>query len=141
MNRVVLTTLSLAACVGQLPHLTIAEVNSRHEALNGKRIIVTGWLTSCKRYDCSISLKPDGQTVELRIGGSRDFDRSVAAFAGKAIQIEVEGTVDRACFDHRKDPGHDPDLIEVCTDRANQLSNPRLVRIIEQSPIELDVKN
>jgi hypothetical protein len=112
--------------------LSISEVAARHEKLDGHRVRVHGWLNSCQRLGCIIYESPGGNGATLSLGSSPYFDRRVASFAKFDSEIILEGIVDRHCFDHSSDPGHDPNDILVCTDRADQIRNPRLVRVVKK---------
>jgi hypothetical protein len=102
--------------------LSISEVAARHEKLDGHRV----------RVGCIIYESPGGNGATLSLGSSPYFDRRVASFAKFDSEIILEGIVDRHCFDHSSDPGHDPNDILVCTDRADQIRNPRLVRVVKK---------
>jgi hypothetical protein len=125
---------SLLSACATTPNFAIAEIESRHEKLDGKRVRVTGWLRDCWYLSCHITAERGQKGPDLSLGASTLFDRAVGPFRKQEIEIEVEGIVGRPCFDHSNDPGRDPNLIEVCTDRADQLRRPRLLRVIQTFP-------
>ena len=92
---------------------------------------VRGWLLErCYRFGCSISASNDTASERLSIGGSKSFDLALSQANVRGREILVEGRVKRDCFAHPKgDPAFDPNIISVCTDRADQLANPKLIKI------------
>lgn len=111
----------------------------RHEELDGKRVMITGWLVECQPLSCALLNNLDGLDDDdfhyISLGESLEFDRSVARFEGRPHLVEVEGIIRRTCFSHQNDVGIDlgGDII-VCTDRADQLRNPRLLRVLDRAP-------
>jgi hypothetical protein len=128
-----LSGLSVASAA-EAPVLTVPQVIERHEALDGKVVRVSGWLHSrCYRFGCSITNTRDGKGAYLSLGGSGSFDLAVQKAGAQGRKILVEGRVNHTCFDHSKDPGNDPRELTICTDRADELADPRLISVYSSS--------
>jgi hypothetical protein len=117
------------------PELSVAAVISQHEALDGQIVRVRGWLNEqCYYLSCGLSSSDNGDGgLGLSLGESRRFDIALKKSKALGHEIIVEGRVHRLCFDHSKDPDVSDGEIVVCTDRANQLSAPRLIKVIPRS--------
>ena len=137
MKSMAFSILAMALLLGACASISGAPLNvgsviAQHEALDDKRVRLVGWVKKCWGYNCQITEFPNQDGRSILIGASRDFDEATARFDGYEIQIELEATVRKTCFDHSKDPGGDPLEIVICTDRANQLSNPVIVRVLQK---------
>jgi hypothetical protein len=132
---VIAGTLGLSVTAGaEAPVLTVPQVIARHEALDGKIVRVRGWLIHrCQRLDCALSARRDDREPSLSLGGSTSFDSALRDARAEGHEILVEGRVNRTCFDHSKDPGNDSRELVLCTDRADELANPRLISIYSSS--------
>lgn len=133
---IAMLAVSLVGCVS-VPgvsgsqRLSMSDIVANHETLDGKTVRTVGWLRNCLGRGCSITESSGGAGASLSLGTSGTFDRTVAPYRGIDIQIEVEGKVNRECFDHRSDPGADQDAINVCMDRGNEIDSPTLIRILQ----------
>lgn len=117
-----------------VPVMSVGDVIAGHEALDGKTVRVRGWLyAACYRFGCAIRARNERLAVQLSIGESSTFDRALEAANAVGKEIVVEGRVDRTCFDHSKDPGTTVKDIVICTDRAPQLADPRLIDVLPSS--------
>ena len=61
------------------------------------------------------------------------FDRDLQARSAIGSEIVVEGRVQRDCFDHQQDAGDTAKDVIICSDRAPELANPRLIEVISHS--------
>ncbi len=126
-----LVALVLAASGGsaRLPRLTVAEVWRQHGALDGQVIRVSGVVLKCERLSCSLrsDLGPDSRGLSL--GSSDSFDRAIQSRLGQPVVIEAR--LNARCLharaDHKSVEHGSPGIIVVCSDRANELVDPRLV--------------
>ena len=124
---------SVAAAV-EAPVLTVPQVIAQHEALDGKVVRVRGWLLKrCQKLDCALSARRDDREPSISLGGSTSFDLALQDSRAEGHEILVEGRVNRICFDHSKDPGNGPGDLIFCTDRADELVDPRLITIYSSS--------
>ncbi|MFM5894773.1 MAG: hypothetical protein ACKOQM_10145 [Novosphingobium sp.] len=121
--------------------LPIAQIVEQHEALSGKRVRSKGWLQTCYNLGCILYEKPGKLGQSINIGSSRSFDRKVAAYRGRELLVEVEGVIDPTCFDHSKDAGNEGEMITVCMDRASELKNPKLLRVLQIGPTPTNESN
>jgi hypothetical protein len=123
MRRAILLAMMLSACAvpalsGPVP-LSIDQVLARHPELDGQRVRVRGWLSLCQSLSCWMTTTPDKNARPfLSIGSSSSFDRAVAKWVGR--EVVIDATLNDECLR--------PDII--CTDRADVLSDPVLVRVL-----------
>ena len=110
------------------PALTSAEIWERHHELDGQKIIARGWLQYCEPLGCRITDSRSDRDPGLSIGSSASFDREVTGLIGR--QVIVAGELDATCL-HISVHGPNPDgSMVVCTDRASEIENPRLLKVI-----------
>jgi hypothetical protein len=102
--------------------LSVPRVIAQHKGLNGKKVRVLGWIIGCGRYDCELFDTSDGG-AKVSLGRSQEFDKAVKR-AGGVLQVIVEGTIDRTCFE--------PSM--ACLDRPDQIRDPSLVRVLKVLP-------
>lgn len=118
--------------------LSVGDVIAQHEALDGKLVHVRGWLYApCYPLACTIRARNERLAPQLSIGGSPAFDRDVTAMTKAGSEIVIEGRVNRRCFDHGRDADAPRYPAPPCTDRADQLAEPRLVEVISPPSQEL----
>jgi hypothetical protein len=129
---------SLGASIGaaaEAPALTVPQVIAQHEALDGKVVRVRGWLLHrCQKLDCALSARRGDRQPSLSLGSSANFDLALQDSRAEGHEILVEGRVNRTCFDHSKDPDNDSRELTFCTDRADELADPRLISVYSSSP-------
>jgi hypothetical protein len=124
--------LALSGCVTGSPDrpLTVAEVVENAEALDGREIVVAGWLDQrCYRFSCGIHASAREVKMEVKeelpyylsIGRSRWFD----AFSERAAPTRI---VLRARLHDRCISNPATGIIAVCADRSNTLEPIALVR-------------
>ena len=126
-----LALLLIAASPASARTYSVAEVMQHHEVLNGKRVQVRGWIAVCQKLGCLLQVSPD-RSEWISIGTSPSFDRAVRRYQPDAIEVVVEGIVHRECFDHSKDADRDLMDGEICVDRADELAQPQLMRVISR---------
>jgi hypothetical protein len=116
------------------PPLSVDDVVARHEALDGNVVQVRGWIGRCYRFGCILSGSTDKGANWLSLGGSASFDADLERRKAEGHEVIVEGRVKSDCFQHPKgDPRHDPNNLVICTDRADQLADPRLIEVLGNS--------
>lgn len=110
------------------PAYSIREVWQHHGALGGKVIRVRGVVTSCRSLSCSLREHRDKGARTLSIGTSDTFDEKIQSRLGQLVT--VEGRLDPTCLhasaDREFGHGHSDEVV-VCTDRAPELIEPRIV--------------
>ena len=116
--------------------LTIKNVVERHEALDGKKVRLTGWIKSCENYSCEMTEQAAQNGPVIRIGYAPHFDREFAKFNGSEVHIVIDGIVHAGCFDHETDAKMPAEVV-VCTDRSGQLDKPKLIKVLETKPLTM----
>jgi hypothetical protein len=119
--------LALSGCVAGPAGrpLSVREVVERAEALDGREIVVAGWLDQCHRFSCG--LYASAKEVEkdlpyyLSIGPSPWFDSYARSAA--PTRIVLRARLNDRCI---SDPA--TGIIAVCGDRARTLEPLALVR-------------
>jgi hypothetical protein len=114
----------------RLPGLTVTEVWKQHDALDGQVVRVSGVVTRCAVLSCSLRENPSPSARGLGIGPSQRFDADIQSRLGQPVVIE--GVFDAACLHARADRAsgnRQARDIVVCTDRAPELRDPRLVSL------------
>ena len=127
MRLLPLVLIALSSCVAgpTARPLTVREIVDNARALDGREVVVTGWLQQCERLSCGIfgSAEEVGKLVPyyLSIGRSEWFD----AFAQRVApgQIVLRVRVNDHCI---SDPANE--TIAVCADRPRTLEPLALVR-------------
>jgi hypothetical protein len=104
---------------------TVRQVIENAELLDGREVIVAGWLQACQRLSCPLFNSPEeakGQSpaYHLSVGGNGWFDHDARRYAPSYVILKAR--VDARCIN---DPSQD--VIALCTDRPSSL---RPVRII-----------
>jgi hypothetical protein len=133
MRALPLACLLLAACATVAPPrpLTVRQVVENAEALDGKVILVSGWLPYCHRLSCGLYGSREEVAKDfayyLSIGGSRWFDAA-------ALRLEPGFIVLRARLHNKciSDPADG--TIAVCADRSGTLEPLALVRGLTPGP-------
>lgn len=106
--------------------LSVEDVLARHHELDGRTIVVRGWLSPCQRLSCRLMARTQGTTSPyLSIGGSLAFDARIAGRTGQRITIRAR--LDARCMHARLDAVRENDDVVICTDRASELRDPTLV--------------
>ena len=101
--------------------LTVPDVQRRQVDLVGRRVQLRGWLVrECVHLECALYARRSRDAVaRVSIGAAPAFDDAVRAAVGR--EIVVEATVTSHCW---------PSSGFRCTDRGDQLADPRLLRIL-----------
>ena len=97
--------------------LTVGEVLSRVDELDGKLSEVQGFVLKCQRLGCALrdSADPTIKAKALSIGGSGDFDSEIQEFLGKRVVVKAKHNA--TCL-----RGH-----AICLDRPDDLEHPELM--------------
>jgi hypothetical protein len=120
--------LALSACVAGPPErpLSVRYVVENAGVLDGRDIVVSGWLQACQHLSCSLydsaeEAGKDSPSYFLSIGRSPWFD----SFARRSAptRITLRARVDASCI---SDPA--TGVFALCTDRPNSLEPLGLVR-------------
>jgi len=127
MRLLPLLFVALSACVAGRSErpLSVRYVVQNADALDGRQVVVTGWLDECRQLSCPLYAAPEDvgkrwPIYTLSIGSSRWFD----AFARRNAPTLV--TLRARVHDHCiSDPA--ADVIAVCADRPNTLEPLGLV--------------
>jgi len=125
-----LTLLLAASGSARLPGLIVPEVWKQHIKLDGQVIRVSGVVLRCQQLGCSLRENPSPSARTLGLGSSPEFDRAIQSRLG--LPIVVEGRLKADCLHSRADRltgNHGRTDIVICTDRAAELVNPRLVSL------------
>jgi hypothetical protein len=132
--------LPLLTAAGSNRFYGVKEVIERHDELDGRRILVRGWLSYCLPLNCVLYASNDLDSDTLSIGSSRSFDKVAKRLSGK--KIEILAKLDADCSYHVADRpddkaspnedgvSEDGHYHSICLDRADVLSKPRLVRVL-----------
>ncbi|HEX8381204.1 MAG TPA: hypothetical protein VF619_11735 [Allosphingosinicella sp.] len=105
--------------------LSVEEVVENASALNGREIVVVGWLDQCFRFSCGIYASAKEAKKDfpyyLSIGRSRWFD----SFAQRAAptRIALRARLDDRCISNPA-----TEIIALCTDRSGTLEPLALIR-------------
>ena len=105
--------------------LSVRQVVENARALDGQKIVVTGWIEYCHRRSCPLFGSPEDVGAEwpyvLAIGRSSWFD----AFArhNAPVRVTLLAKVNDLCI---TDPA--TRIIAACADRSNTLEPIRLAR-------------
>ena len=111
----------------------IGDVITRYRLLDDAPVRVRGWLGECRRLSCQLYEGADYQGARLSLGASDTFDRRAARLASRWVM--VEGRVNAFCLDTDPHPlPNDEVLVTGCTDRADDLRNPRIVAVYPDNP-------
>ncbi len=127
---VVMTVLLATGAAARLPGLTVGDVWKQHGSLDGQVVRVSGVVNKCAGFSCALRENPSPTARTLSLGSSDTFDRAIQSRLGRPVV--VEGTLDARCLHARADRhsgDHDPSKVYICTDRAPELRNPRLVSL------------
>lgn len=127
IRRLPFAVLALSACVAPPTGrpLTVRDVVENAQALDGKEVLVSGWLERCERLSCGIF--GSEEEVEKRfpyylsIGRSEWFDASAKRAAPGRIVMRAR--VHDKCI---SDPA--AGAIAVCADRSGTLEPLALIR-------------
>ena len=127
MRLLPLLFVALSACVSgasQRP-LSVRHVVQNAEALDGREVVVTGWIDECLRLSCPLYADPEDvgkawPIYVLSIGASRWFDAFARLHA--PTRITLRARVHDHCI---SDPA--ANVIAVCTDRPSTLEPLGLV--------------
>ena len=131
MIAAVLGAAALAAAT--VPAMSVANVRNNLHALDGKTVVVHGWLDRCEKLSCGLfpSLAAaracDYGGVMLSVAASPVVDGRAAELALREVQIE--GVLSDRC----RAPTADG-TITVCSDRAPDFTPTRLVKIGSRAP-------
>ncbi|MGD9713054.1 MAG: hypothetical protein AB7V46_13425 [Thermomicrobiales bacterium] len=119
-----LQALPLEAATGH--PMSVREVMENNERLDGREIVVSGWVEECRPLSCPLyasrrEAHRNGPRYWLSIGSSSGFDAFARDHAPGRVTL-------RARF--RADCVNDPsgEAIAVCADRVNSLSPVAIVR-------------
>ena len=100
----------------------IAEVRSHPAKFAGKRIRVEGWINSCRPIECLISehlaARPINYGEWLSLEADGPLDASLRPILPARVEIEAS-------------PG--PCLGQVCLDRAPELTDVKVLKIISRN--------
>lgn len=119
-----ITALLWLAAVSATPiSATIAEVRSDPAEFSGKRIRLEGWINSCRPIECLISehlaARPINYGQWLSLERNDSLDLTLKPMLPARVQIEAS-------------PG--PCLRQACLDRAPELVNVKLLKVITHNP-------
>ena len=121
MRLLPLLFVALSACVSGRSDrpLSVRDVVQNAEALDGREVIVTGWIDECRQLSCPLYAGPEDvgkgwPIFFLSIGSSRWFD-TFARRNGPTL-ITLRARVHDHCI---SDPV--ADVVAVCADRPNTL--------------------
>ena len=109
--------------------LSVGVVWARHQQLDGQIIRVSGIVYRCHRLDCQLAEAPGRRAKSLGIGSSPTFDRAIQPYLGH--RIIVEARLKARCLHisaDRPSDRHGDDIV-VCTDRADELADPKIVAV------------
>lgn len=128
MRFLPLLLLALTACVAGRTErpLSVREVVENAQALDGREIVVSGWIETCQRLSCPLygsseEVGKDWPIYYLSIGPSRWFESFARRHA--PTRVTLRARVDARCI---TDPA--TGAIAACADRANSLEPLGLVR-------------
>ena len=116
-------TTALAAPVLDAP-LTVGAVVADHSALNGKTIMVRGWLDRCVDLSCALfptraaAMAKSWERPLLSVGASPLIDNHLDQL--RHAEIILEARFDNRCLENK----------HICLDRAPTLDPVRVVRIL-----------
>ena len=126
MRLLLFSVLALSACAaGSVRPLSVRQVIENAEALDGREILVSGWIEECNRLSCPLYGSADEVGKDwpyvLSIGASRWFD----SFARRRAptQVTLRARVRDRCI---SDPA--AEAIALCADRSDTLEPLSLVR-------------
>ena len=127
MRLLPLLFVALSACVSGRSErpLSVRHVVQNAEALDGREIVVTGWIDECRHLSCTLYAGPEDvgkawPIYILSIGASPWFDAFARLHA--PTRITVRARVHNHCI---SDPA--ADVIAACADRPNTLEPLGLV--------------
>jgi hypothetical protein len=124
-NLSVLVFLAFAAGANT-PPLTVREVMENAQAVDGKEILLSGWIEHCRPLACILyasrrEARRKSSRYWLSIGRSAWFDAFARRHGPGKITL-------RARFDARCVTDPRSGIIAVCTDRVNSLSPVAIAR-------------
>lgn len=105
--------------------MSVTDALSKLHALNGKKVVVHGWLDRCERLSCALfptlaaARQRDYSGPRLSLAGTHVVDDRAAELAHR--EIVIEGVISDRC--HQAANGE----IVVCTDRAPDLTPIRIL--------------
>jgi hypothetical protein len=103
--------------------LSVTEVIARHRELNGRQVIVRGWLDRCRTLSCGLFASRKAAVIHrygddmLSIGWSKAFDRELLNRG--PVEILLRARVNDTCMR--------PEII--CLDRADELQPIKILRV------------
>lgn len=159
MLRPLLCAVAVLACSGAVespaPLLSITEVKARHEQLDRQIVRIRGWITGCMPVGCLLADEAteqpwlNGGHGWITLDSSREMKRTLLRHRGRVawkvyngrlpttytrghfLFVEIEGTVDRTCFNHEKEG---VPLTYICAHAAREIVGTRLVKVIKTGP-------
>ena len=152
---------STGAADAPAPLLSIAEIQERHEQLDGRTVRIQGWITGCEPAGCILAVEPTDEPWRtdngwVSIEATRELKKTIQKLGGKVawtfpngrtpgsyrrgrfLFIEMEGIVDRTCFNHAREG---VPLTYICPHAHREILDTRLIKVIKSGPAPQQGRN